>query len=437
MWVGGGTYMKRKRELRDNNINFKEELIAALTSFFAVVYIVVVNSAILSDGGIPLEGAIIATVLASATGCLLMGFLGKTPIILVPGMGVNALFSYTIIKSMGLPPGQALAVVFLSGIIFLAIAFTKIGEELLRSIPDSLKEGIGVGIGILITFIGLQKSGVIVSNPSTFVALGEIKNPQVYTTLINLIFTLFLFVRGIKGSFLFGIIGGTVISYLFGGVDLSQISLSLFSLEDYKSLFFSMDFSGISNVSFWIGVFSITLVLVFENIGLLHGQVNVMLNKEDRFKDSFKACAISSMLSGVFGTSPTVVAIEGATGITSGGKSGWTSIFTGILFLTSLFFIPFIKVIPNSAIAPVLIIVGSLMVTNILNIPLKDFEEGFPAFLTIVTIPLTFSIVDGMAFGFVAYPLIKIMKGEGKKVSFTMYIISTMFLMSFLVKIFI
>nr|WP_315120436.1 NCS2 family permease [uncultured Clostridium sp.] len=435
--MGGGIYMKRKMKLEGNNINFKEELIAALTSFFSVVYIVVVNSAILFDGGIPLEGAIIATVLACASGCLLMGILGRVPVILVPGMGVNALFSYTIIKSMGLSPSEALAVVFLSGIIFLVIAFTKIGEELLKSIPDSLKEAIGVGIGILITFIGFQKSGVIISDPSTFVALGDIRNPQVYTTLINLLFTLFLFVRGVKGSFLFGIIGGTIISYLFGGVDLSQMSLSLFSLENYKSLFFSMDFRGVSNISFWIGVFSITLVLVFENIGLLHGQVNVMLNKEGRFKDSFKACAISAILSGVFGTSPTVVAIEGATGITSGGKSGWTSIFTGILFLTSLFFIPFIKIIPNSAIAPILIIVGSLMLTNILNIPLKDFEEGFPAFLTIVTIPLTFSIVDGMAFGFIVYPLIKIMKGKGKKVNFTMYIISAMFLMSFLVKVFI
>ncbi|MBU3194592.1 NCS2 family permease [Clostridium algidicarnis] len=407
-------------------------MLAGLTSFFAAAYIIAVNPAILADAGIPMEAAVIATVLSTFVGCLLSAFWGKSPMILVPGMGVNAMFSYTIVKTMGLTWEQALASVFIAGILFAVVAFTKLGEILTKSIPTSLKEAITVGIGLMITFIGLQKSGIIVSNETTFVALGNLSDPAVYVTLITLIITLVLFVKNVQGNFLISMFLGVLLSAGFGLIDLSQISFSGFSLGGYKEVIGHMDFSNIFSSSFIVSTFSILLVLIFENLGLIHGQVNVMLGKPEKFKRSFQATAMSVINCAIVGTSPTVVSIEGAAGIAAGGKSGLTSFTAGILFLLSIIFMPIIKIIPNSAIAPILIIIGSLMIKNVLNIELNDFTEGFPAFLIIAMIPLTFSIVDGMAFGFVAYPIVKLASKKHKEISVPMYIISFMFLINFI-----
>ncbi|MBB6697327.1 NCS2 family permease [Clostridium algidicarnis] len=407
-------------------------MLAGLTSFFAAAYIIAVNPAILADAGIPMEAAVIATVLSTFVGCLLSAFWGKSPMILVPGMGVNAMFSYTIVKTMGLTWEQALASVFIAGILFAVVAFTKLGEILTRSIPTSLKEAITVGIGLMITFIGLQKSGIIVSNETTFVALGSLSDPAVYVTLITLVITLVLFVKNVQGNFLISMFLGVLLSAAFGLIDLSQISFTGFSIGGYKEVIGHMDFSNIFSSSFIVSTFSILLVLVFENLGLIHGQINVMLDKPEKFKRSFQATAMSVINCAIVGTSPTVVSIEGAAGLAAGGKSGLTSFTAGILFLLSIIFMPIIKIIPNSAIAPILIIIGSLMIKNALNIDFNDFTEGFPAFLIIAMIPLTFSIVDGMAFGFVAYPIVKLASKKHKEISVPMYIISFMFLINFI-----
>ena len=424
--------MNKLFDLNSNETTRRKEIIAGLTSFFAAAYIIAVNPAILSDAGIPMEAAVIATVLSTFVGCLLSAFWGKSPMILVPGMGVNAMFSYTIVKTMGLSWQQALASVFIAGILFAVVAFTKLGEILTKSIPTSLKEAITVGIGLMITFIGLQKSGIIVSNETTFVALGSLSDPAVYVTLITLIITLVLFVKNIQGNFLISMFLGVLLSAGFGLIDLSQISFSGFSIGNYKEVIGHMDFSNIFSRSFIVSTFSILLVLIFENLGLIHGQVNVMLNKPEKFKRSFQATAMSVINCAIVGTSPTVVSIEGAAGLAAGGKSGLTSFTAGILFLLSIIFMPIIKIIPNSAIAPILIIIGSLMIKNALNIDFNDFTEGFPAFLIIAMIPLTFSIVDGMAFGFVAYPIVKLASKKYKEISIPMYMISFMFLVNFI-----
>ncbi|WP_251859592.1 NCS2 family permease [Clostridium sp. Marseille-Q2269] len=418
--------------LNQYNTTVKGEILAGFTSFFAIVYIIAVNASILSDAGLPLEGAIIATVLSSFVGCILVGFISNAPLILVPGMGVNALFSYTIVGSMGLSWKQALAAVFISGIIFSMIAFTKFSKTLTESIPICLKEAITVGIGILITFIGLQKSGIVMGSETTFVTLGHFNNPLVYVTFINLIITVVLFIRNVPGNFLISMIIGTVISYFFGIVDISKLNFLSFSMAPYRDVFLKMDFSAVTSITFWVAIFSLTLVLVFENLGLIHAHVNIMLNEPKKFKASFKSCSLSAITCGIFGTSPTVATIETAAGIAAGGKTGLTSIITGILFLVSLFLLPIIKIIPNSAISPILIVIGGLMIKNALNINFNDFSEGFPAFLIIVMIPLTFSIVDGMAFGFIAYPIVKIAEKKSKEISIAMYIISIMFLLNFI-----
>lgn len=424
--------MNKLFDLDINETTRKKEMLAGLTSFFAAAYIIAVNPAILADAGIPMEAAVIATVLSTFVGCLLSAFWGKSPMILVPGMGVNAMFSYTIVKTMGLTWEQALASVFIAGILFAVVAFTKLGEILTKSIPISLKEAITVGIGLMITFIGLQKSGIIVSNETTFVALGSLSDPAVYVTLITIIITLVLFVKNVQGNFLISMFLGVLLSAAFGLIDLSQISFTGFSIGGYKEVIGHMDFSNIFSSSFIVSTFSILLVLVFENLGLIHGQINVMLDKPEKFKRSFQATAMSVINCAIVGTSPTVVSIEGAAGLAAGGKSGLTSFTAGILFLLSIIFMPIIKIIPNSAIAPILIIIGSLMIKNALNIDFNDFTEGFPAFLIIAMIPLTFSIVDGMAFGFVAYPIVKLASKRHKEISVPMYIISFMFLINFI-----
>lgn len=424
--------MKNLFKLKMHNTTVRKEIIAGLTSFFAIVYIIAVNASILNDAKVPMEGEIIATIFAASAGCFLVALMANAPIILAPGMGLNALFTYTFVIHMGLTYKQALAVVFVSGILFSLVAFTKLSDLLTKSIPNSLKEAITVGIGLFITFIGLQKGGIVAASSTTFVTLGKLNETFVYITILNLIVALFLFLKNIPGNFLMSIIIGTLTSYAAGLVEFENLGFAPLSFKEYGKVFFQMDFSKIDSSVFWVAVFSLTLVLIFENIGLIHGQVDAMLDSPKKFTPAFKAVSISAVLCGIFGASPTVATAETAAGITAGGKTGLTALTNGILFLTALFFIPFVKVIPNSAIAPILIILGAIMIKNIKNIDFEDFTEAFPSFLIIAMIPLTFSIVDGIAFGFISYPLVKIFGKRYKEVSKPMYVIGCMFLINFI-----
>ena len=250
-------------KLKEHNTNFKTELIAGLTSFFAAVYIIVVNASILSDGGISQEPLIIATVLASFIGCLLVAFISNTPLIIMPGMGINALFTYTIVLGMGLTFNQALGSVFISGLLFLIIAITPLSKILDKSIPSSLKESITIGIGLFITFLGFQKSGLIISDPSTLVKIGDISNPKIIFYIFIFILTIILFAKNIPGIFLISIIVGTIIAILFKFVDLSSLNFELPNFNQYREIFFNIDLSEFFNSKFWISTFSLTLVLVF------------------------------------------------------------------------------------------------------------------------------------------------------------------------------
>lgn len=406
----------------------KKELLAGFTSYFTSVYIIAVNAMILADAGIPLEAGIVATVLSSFIGCMLMAWWGKSPIILVPGMGINAFFSYTIVHSMGLSWQEALAVVFVSGLVSVLVAFTRLASLLAQSIPSSLKEAISVGIGLFLMFIGLQKSGLIVANKSTFVALGNLGSTEVVVTLISLVLTLLLFARNVKGSFLISIVLSSLIAYAFGTVDPDQLNQSGISLASYASVFGALSFQGIGSAAFWMAGFSLTMVIVFENMSLVHS----FLEDKGKFTRAYQATALSAMTAGILGTSPTVAAVESAAGITAGGRSGITPVTTGALFLATLFFIPLIKLIPDSAVAPILIIIGGLMVQNVKHLPMDDFSEAFPAILIIALIPLTYSIADGIGFGFIAHPIMKLAMGKGKQVPPALYVISGLFLLNFI-----
>jgi adenine/guanine/hypoxanthine permease len=424
-------FTKKHFDLPGHNTTLKKEVMAGIVSFFTIIYIVAVNSSILSEAGIPLEAAIIGTILTSVFGCVLMGLWSNSPIILVPGMGINAMFSYTMVQSMGLSWQAALGVTFVSGLLFVLIAFTSLSTILTKSIPHSLKEAITVGIGLFLAFIGLEKGGIVVGSQTTLVKLGDLSDPYVVATIITLLLAIALFMLNVPGNFLISMIAGTCIAFMFGLVDVTKMGDFSFSFGDYTSLFGAMSFSGITSYVFWMATFSLTMVLVFENIGLVHGHTQ-MANSPEKFKRSFQANSISAMMCGLFGSSPTVSTVETAAGITAGGRTGITAITTGLLFLCSIFFIPVIKIIPGSAIAPILIIIGGLMLQNIKNIDLHDLSEGFPAFFIIVMIPLTYSIADGIAVGFIMYPFLKILTGKSKEVSLSLYLIAGLFLVNFI-----
>ncbi len=416
--------------LNDHQTTVGKESLAGVISFLSIVYIIAVNSTILSDAGIPLEAGIFATVASAFVGCVIMAFWANAPLILVPGMGINALFTYTMVQSMGLSWQEGLLAVVISGFLFIALAFSRLSAKIVSSIPHSLKEAITVGVGLFLTFIGLQKGKLVVPSENTFVALGDLSDPFVISTLLTLIITIVLFIRNVKGNFLLSMIAGSVLAFLLGVRSNAENGQSAASVNDFFSSFGTLSFGAIGDVAFWAAVFSLTMVLIFENIGLLHGQLG-MMNQDSKFSRAFQATAASALLSGVFGTSPTVSSVEGASGIAAGGRTGLTSLITGVLFLSSLLFIPFIKLVPDSAIAPILIVIGALMIQNIKNINLQDLTEGFPAFLIIALIPLTYSIADGIAFGFIAYPLLKLFLGKMREVSMFMYVSALLFFLNF------
>lgn len=422
--------MDKYFRLTGSHTTARKEILAGTVSFFTIVYIIAVNSSIMADAGIPVEAGIIATILTSFVGCLLMGFGANAPIMLVPGMGINALFSYTLVQGMGLTWQEALAAVFVSGMLFALVAFTSLATKIAQAIPESLKEAITVGIGLFLAFIGLQKGGIVVASPTTFVALGDFSSAPVLLTLATLLITVFLFIRNVPGNFLIGILLGTSLAALFGQIDIERMGHVGFSSSEYRSVFGAMSFDNVASAAFWIASFSMALVVVFENIGLIHSHLR-MADKSESFDRAMRTTSLSVIACGLFGTSPTVATVESAAGIATGGKTGFTAVVTGMLFLLSFFFIPVIRLIPDSAIAPVLIIIGGLMIQSVRNIDFQDFSEGFPAFLVIALIPLTYSIVDGIAFGFIVYPLLKLALGRGKEIALPLYLIAGLFLLNF------
>ncbi|MFD1018132.1 NCS2 family permease [Thalassobacillus hwangdonensis] len=403
--------------------NWKDEIVAGIIGYFTTVYIVAVNGSILSDAGISLENGMIATIMASFVGCLLMGLMANAPMVLIPGMGLNAFFAYTVVEGTGMDFREGLAVVIVASAIFLFTAYTRVGDWLKKAIPSSLQHGITVGLGLFLTFIGLEKGGLVVRGEHSLIALGNPSSPVVIASILTLFIAILLFTRNVPGNFLITIIVGTAIAYAFGlvGEPGKQVSM------DNATFFWMPSFASITDITFWMAVFPLALVLIFENMGLIHGQLD-MLGDQSKFKRAYKATAFSSLASGFLGTSPTVSSAESAAVIASKGKTGRAAVIMAGLFLSTIFLIPWISMVPTTAISPILIIVGALMVQSIKEIPLDKLSESMPAFLIIVMIPFTYSIADGMAFGFIAYPFVKMAVGKRKELSLPVVLIAMMFL---------
>jgi len=425
--------MERFFKLQQYGTTIGKEFTAGFISYITVVYIIIVNATILAVAGIPMEAGIIATILTSFLGCVLIGFWSNTPILLIPGMGLNAMFTYTIVQSGGFTWQEALTMVFVSGLIFVVIAFTPLAKVITSSIPNSLKEAITIGIGILLILIGFDNAGIIRSSEHTLLAIGDLSSPTVIVTFIGLVITVLLFIKNVPGNLLISILITSVLAIMFGGASFEGISFSAPDFQEYFGVFGQLSWAQAGNIVFWLTSISLAMVLVFENIGLIHGHTN-MLKRPESSKKSLQATSVSVLSSGIFGTSPTVASVETAAGITAGGRTGLTSIFTGVLFLVSILFIPVIKMVPASAVSPILILIGVLMLQNIVNISIDDFTESFPALLIIVLIPLTYSIADGMAIGFIMYPLMKLLMGKGKEIHPALYLIAILFISNFVIQ---
>ncbi|RHW41548.1 NCS2 family permease [Neobacillus notoginsengisoli] len=425
--------MERFFKLHQYDTTIAKEISAGLISYITVAYIIIVNATILSVAGIPMEAGIIATILTSFIGCLVMGLWSNTPFIIIPGMGLNAMFTYTIVQSGGFTWQEALAMVFVIGLLFVVIAFTPMAKVITSSIPNSLKEAITIGIGILLIFIGFENGGIITRSEHTLLAIGDLSSPTVIVTFIGLIITIILFIKNVPGNLLLSIIITSLLTIWLGGSSFKGISFSMPSFSEYVGIFGQISWQQAGNIIFWLTSISFAMVVVFENIGLIHGH-SKMLNRPESSKKSLQATAVSVLSSGIFGTSPTVASVETAAGITAGGRTGLTSIVTAFMFLISILFIPVIKIVPASAVSPILILIGILMLQNIVHISMDDLTESIPALLIIVLIPLTYSIADGMAIGFILYPLLKLLMGKGKEIHPALYMIAILFLSNFVMQ---
>lgn len=416
-----------------NKLEIKREVGAGTVGFFTVAYIIAVNSLILSESGMPYDFAVMATILSSAAGCLLMGFYAKSPIIIIPGMGINALFSYSFVDQMGMTWQTALMTVAISGLIVLIISLTPLSAILLKSIPSSLKNGLTVGLGLFLIFIGLEKGGIIERGAHTLITLGNLADVKVIATLVSIFITMVLFIRGVKGSLLISLMIGSVIALLLG---MRPNDLNHATKSSFETLFSisHLSFAGIGESIFWVGVLSLTLVMLFENIGLVYSHLS-KVNETEKFTKSFRVVGISALLSGLVGTSPTVAAAETQAALAAGGRTGLTSITTGVWFLISIVAIPLLKWIPDSAVAAIFVLIGGLMLEQIKEIKLNDLSESFPAFLIIAFIPFTNSIVDGMAVGFILYPLLKLATGRVKEVSVTLFIVASLFIFNYVLQL--
>ena len=299
----------------DNVQSKRVEVMAGLTSFFAISYIIIVNPLILADGGIPAELSVFATIFASAVGCLLMALWADAPIILTPGMGINAFFTYTVVTNMGFRWQEALAISLISALIFFALAVTRAGRVLANAVPKSLKYAVTAGIGLFLVEIGLEKAELIRAGENSILALGDLQNPSAQLALLDLVLSLLFYQRRVKGGFFIAILVVTVIANAFDLVHANTIEIDMTRLGEYGALLFVEDFSAVLTISFWLAVFSMTMILVFESIGLLEG----LLPDTEKFRNAFRASSLTAVLSSVLGTSPTVAAAESAAGIVGGG----------------------------------------------------------------------------------------------------------------------
>lgn len=417
--------LKRYFELDVHGTSVRTEVLAGLTTFLTMAYIIVVNPSVLAEAGMDQSALVIATCLVAGISTLLMGLIPKVPIAMAPGMGLNAFFTYTLVLADGIPWPTALGMVFWAGVLFLLLSLVGAREKIVSVIPPSLVTAISVGIGLFIMFIGLQNLGLVVGHPAKLLTLGTF-TPEVLIGLLGLLLTIVLYLRGIHASILIGMVVATIVALMMGLVDLN-LQWTSFQF-DITPVAFQLDIRNALQVGFLTSIFILFYVDMFDTIGTLMACTREAgLMDEDgklhNFRKMLGVDAVATMLSGVLGSSPTTSYIESGSGIAAGGRSGLTAVTTALLFLLAIFFTPVIAVVPAYATAPALIMVGFLMIRQITSIDMLDLEEAIPAILTFVMMPLSFSISTGLACGFISWALIKMLQAKFAEIHWVMYIV--------------
>jgi AGZA family xanthine/uracil permease-like MFS transporter len=425
--------------LQEHGTSLRTETIAGLTTFLTMAYIVFVNPNILKAAGMPFGAVMTATVLSTAIGSILMGFYANLPIGLAPGMGTNAYFAFYVCGVMGINWQTALGAVFISGIAFLLLTITGLREKIVDAIPDSMKHAVAAGIGILIAFVGLKDAGVIVKNDVVFVGLGEVASKEVLVTLAGLIITGFFLAKKIRGALLWGILATTLLSIAVGA---SKPPSSIVSMPpSIAPTFAAMDLKAALSLGLLQIIFAFLFVDLFDTIATLIGVADegglMKMGKDGklhlpRVGRALASDAIATMAGALLGTSTVTSYIESSTGIAEGGRTGLTAIVVGILFLAMLFFSPLIGAVPPQATAPALVIVCVFMLKNLARVIWSDFTEAIPAVVACLAIPLTFSISNGLALGFILYPAIKIVTGRWREANWLVYTLGILFVLKFI-----
>ena len=439
-------------KLKENGTTVKKEVIAGITTFMTMAYILAVNPDILGAAGMNRHGVFVATVLSAVLGTILMALLANYPFALAPGMGLNAFFAYTIVIKMGYSWRFALAAVFVEGIIFILLTMCNVREALFNAIPSCMKYSISAGIGLFIAFIGLKNAGVIVADDSTLVALGNMVKPQTVLCIVGVIITIVLMQHQVRGAMLFGILitWGLGMIAQFTGWYVVNPEAGMYSLlpdfsgttslfEGFNEVAFKFPSrneifgSAESIFNFIVVVFSFLFVDLFDTLGALMGvasKANYLDEKGElpRIKQAFLADAIATTAGALMGTSTVTTFVESTAGVMEGGRTGLTAISTAVCFILALFLSPIFLAVPSFATAPALIVVGVLMLDGILKIDFSDLSEALPAFLTMAMMPFTGSIADGIIFGGITYVLIKVLSGKRKDVSIMMYVLAILFI---------
>lgn len=444
-------------KLKENNTTVKTEVVAGITTFMTMAYILAVNPTMLGDAGMDRTAVLIATCLASFIGTLAMALLANYPFALAPGMGLNAYFAYTVCGIMGYSWQVALMAVFLEGIIFIALSLTNVREAIFNAIPSTLKKGVGAGIGLFIAFIGLQGAKLVVPNASTLVTYVDFtgewhtKGICAVLALIGLLLTAVLYAKGIKASILIGIIATWVLGMIAQalGIYVVDAEAGFYSLyptlafTDFTALgktfgqCFTADFGGVGVFNFIVVLFSFLFVDIFDTLGTLIGVSTKagMLDKDEklpRIKPALLADAIATSAGAILGTSTTTTFVESSAGVGAGAKTGLASVVTGFMFLIAIFFAPIFTAIPGFATAPALIFVGFLMVSAILKVDFEDITEAVPAYLCFLAMPLMYSISEGIAIGVISYVIINLCCGKSKKITPLMYVLAVLFVCKYI-----
>jgi AGZA family xanthine/uracil permease-like MFS transporter len=419
--------LERYFEFAELKTNWRTEILAGVTTFVTMAYIIFVNPSILHETGMPIAAVTAATCLCSAVGCFLMGAFARYPIALAPGMGLNAYFTYSVVK------GTALGAVFLSGVAFVILTLVGVRQMILAAIPVELYAAVAVGIGFFIAFIGLRNAGIVVANPATLVGMGDFRNPNTLLSVFGLLLISALLAWNARGAILIGVLGSAAVGALFGLVHWQP---QIYSFADVTATALRLNVPAALKIGVLEIVFVFLFVDLFDNIGTL-----LAVGKKARLFDEahqiprinriLLADATSTIVGSLAGTSTVVSYIESAAGVVAGGRSGVTAIVVGFLFVIALFVAPVVGAVPAAATAPALIVVGSLMISHVSEIDWADPLVAIPAFLTIATIPLTYSIANGLALGFIAYTVLKIARGQYRSINWLVYLLTILFIARF------